>query len=242
MAPLACARAEAAGFAPVGFKGFRFKEADFTLGAAFGDMELCLNVCLAISGCNLVVTEGDNLFGSVPSRCHLSTRCVHASSQQWMQGSSASASNVTSALPTCGRALAAKTCRDMRKWNYLAHRSRNEETHLEYVTGSEADCKRECERSASCNGFRRDLYGRRGCQLFTGCNDPTAPAETLIKPGGGRSFTTYYMWPCVKETSIFPLPGIRRTVPPGKPTGLATFECRSDAECRRTRACNLAGP
>lgn len=121
-------------------------------------------------------------------------------------------------------------CEPARRWRSIESRIKDEKIHLQQVAGTAAECRLACERTANCNGFRmgsnmlRRSEAKPTCQLFTGCPDFNASESNIARRDPFARWETHWLSASVRETAIFPLPGVRRTIPTGKPSGLWSFE------------------
>ena len=195
-------------------------DAKFDLGAVRGDDGHCRRVCASVPGCNVIMRRPGAL------ACVLSAACV------------ASPSLATARLPpgaslSCGAGavtMLAATCRQRAAWHKLKYRLENEGSHLAVVIASSQRCREVCDAYPGCNSFALDRTrgGPTRCHLKAMCADPAGEQTSLDKPSAPaasrvkllrlRHMVTHYRWPCTTEPVLFPLPGARRTLPPGQPT------------------------
>ena len=208
-----------------------------SLGEVFGDNSHCRRVCSVVPGCNLIVAEGP--------RCRLYAACMPQLREALGQGRVPATAESPAHCSETSIAMLAEQCSERPKWQRLAYRLPIEGNMLGTVAAQSAvRCREICDTVPGCNSFARQRAGRSEkdgviCHLKARCAAPGSPETRLDADDAPREsraklarlrghFVSHYKWPCSSESVEFPLPGLRRSLPP-IPSGLAALDCRGGA-------------
>ena len=211
-----------------------------TFGSVDGDDAHCRRVCDAVPGCNSVTRSSGK-------PCLLHDVCIRPP-----------ANGPLPEFPAPGVAtqceagaitmLTRKECRARPTWYKLTYRLPIEGDMLGTIAVESPErCREVCDKVPGCNSFAHqvmdlDLEARTPgfsarCYLKGRCAQPTSPETRLdvdpTKAGQlsrlrGR-FVSHYKWPCTDESVLYPLPGLRRSLPPDEPSGLVSLDCKPGA-------------
>ena len=214
------------------------------LGALAGDDEHCRRTCSVVPGCAAISRMPNS------PRCLLHSTCMAGGSLPGDALSSLFACR-DGAITMLATGV---DCSVRPAWHRLSYRLPVEGEHLGVVAAESAlECRRVCDMMPACNSFARvraprSSLGAPGaragagsgkgvmCHLKGRCAQPGTPETTLDDPKatttqraqlarlkGGR-FISHYRWPCSNEV-FWPLPGLRRSLPPTIPSGLVSLDC-----------------
>lgn len=132
---------------------------DTGLGKVQGDDAHCRAVCSLVPGCNTISRDAG------AKDCMLSATCVADRLRSTDRGNGGLASRYDELTPiskslrdaACRKGAVsffASECREQPKWLKLSYRVENEGTHIEQAKGTLEQCRRMCQLTPGCNGFR----------------------------------------------------------------------------------------
>ena len=196
------------------------------LGALDGDDEHCRRVCRVVPGCSSITRSSPT-----SPRCLLHSTCLSSTASDQQRQLRCVDGATTMLRHDCSKTRPT--------WHRLSYRLPIEGAMLGVIAARYAsECRRVCDMMPGCNSFARQLKrdGTLLCHLKGRCarpgssevtldaRDASAPQRSqLMRLKGGR-FISHYRSACSDEV-LWPLPGLRRSLPPGIPSGLVSLDC-----------------
>ena len=211
-----------------------------TFGSVDGDDAHCRRVCDAVPGCNAVTRSSGK-------PCLLHDVCIRPPANAPLPEFPAPGV-ATQCEAGAITMLTRKECRARPTWYKLTYRLPIEGDMLGTIAVESPErCREVCDKVPGCNSFAHQImdldfeartpgFSAR-CYLKGRCAQPTSPEPRLdvdpTKAGQlarlrGR-FVSHYKWPCTDEAVLYPLPGLRRSLPPDVPSALVSLDCKPGA-------------
>ena len=211
-----------------------------TFGSVDGDDAHCRRVCDAVPGCNAVTRSSGK-------PCLLHDVCIRPPANAPLPEFPAPGV-ATQCEAGAITMLTRKECRARQTWYKLTYRLPIEGDMLGTIAVESPErCREVCDKVPGCNSFAHQImdldfeartpgFSAR-CYLKGRCAQPTSPETRLdVDPNKagqlarlrGR-FVSHYKWPCTDEAVLYPLPGLRRSLPPDVPSALVSLDCKPGA-------------